>query len=157
MITVCSGAADTVGPPSIARHIPITQTWASLGGFCYTAANGDPLPNKGEKRVTGVTKEGEMVGLTMQVADVTKVLGSVGNFCEANNRVVFDDQEGSYIMNKDTGKKTMLVKSGGVYRFPMWVKKGNRRRAGSAERQMPRHSEDAQQVRGTHGMWYRHR
>jgi len=37
--------------------------------------------------------------------------------------VVFDDQEGSYIMNKDTGKKTMLVKSGGVYRFPMWVKK----------------------------------
>ena len=25
-------------------------------------------------------------------------------------------------MNKDTGKKTMLVKSGGVYRFPMWVK-----------------------------------
>ena len=123
MITVDSGAADTVGPPSVARHIPITQTWASLGGFCYTAANGNPLPNKGEKRVTGVTKEGEMVGLTMQVADVTKVLGSVGKFCQANNRVVFDDQEGSYIMNKDTGKQTMLVKSGGVYRFPMWVKK----------------------------------
>ena len=81
------------------------------------------MPNKGEKRVTKMTKEGEMVGLTMQVADVTKVLGSVGKFCEANNRVVFDDQEGSYIMNKNTGKKTMLVKSGGVYRFPMWVKK----------------------------------
>ena len=26
-------------------------------------------------------------------------------------------------MNNDTGKKTMLVKSGGVYRFPMWVNK----------------------------------
>ena len=44
MVTADSGAADTVGPPSIARHIPVSQTWASLGGSLYATANGNPLP-----------------------------------------------------------------------------------------------------------------
>ena len=118
MITVDSGAADTVGPPSIAKHIPVSQTWASLGGFYYTAANRNPLPNTGEKRINGVTQEGESVGLTMQVADVTKVLGSVEQLCKANNRVVIDDQAVMYILNNTTGRRTSLVESGGYTSCP---------------------------------------
>ena len=49
--------------------------------------------------------------MTMQVAGVTKPLGSVRAMVKANNRVVFDDDEkagGSYIMDKGTGVKTRI-------------------------------------------------
>ena len=48
-ITVDSGAVDTVAPPSVASHVPIESTWASQEGYCYRAANGQLLPNLGEK------------------------------------------------------------------------------------------------------------
>ena len=92
-ITVDSGAVDTVAPPSVASHVPIESTWASQEGYCYRAANGQLLPNLGERKIKGVTQEGCAVGLTFQVAEVTKVLGSVSKFCEAGNRVVFDDSD----------------------------------------------------------------
>ena len=79
----------------------------------------------GERKIRGVTQEGCAVGLTFQVAEVTKVLGSVSKFCEAGNRVVFDDSdpEGSYIMNKSTGVRTKMHKSDGVYKIPIWMRK----------------------------------
>ena len=124
-ITVDSGAVDTVAPPSVASHVPIESTWASQEGYCYRAANGQLLPNLGERKIRGVTQEGSAVGLTFQVAEVTKVLGSVSKFCEAGNRVVFDDSdpEGSYIMNKSTGVRTKMHKSDGVYKIPVWMRK----------------------------------
>ena len=65
------------------------------------------------------------MGLTFQVAEVTHVLGYVSKFCEAGNRVVFDDSdpEGSYIMNKSTGVRTKMHKSDGVYKIPVWMRK----------------------------------
>ena len=124
-ITVDSGAVDTVAPPSVASHVPIESTWASREGYCYRAANGQLLPNLGERKIRGVTQEGSAVGLTFQVAEVTKVLGSVSKFCEAGNRVVFDDSdpEGGCIMNKSTGVRTQMHKSDGVYKIPAWMRK----------------------------------
>ena len=61
--------------------------------------------------------------MTIQVAQVNKVLASVGRMCEAGNRVVFDDEEGSYIMNKKTKKITRLEKKNGVYKFNIMIPK----------------------------------
>ena len=78
-----------------------------------------------ERIIRGVTQECSAVGLTFQVAEVTKVLGSVSKFCESGNRVVFGDSvpEGSYIMNQSTGVRTKMHKSDGVYKIPVWMRK----------------------------------
>ena len=122
-VTVDPGAVDTVGPPTVAPGIPIRETEASRSGMHYRAANNMKIPNLGEKKLQGITEEGQDVGMTIQVAQVNKVLASVGRMCEAGNRVVFDDEEGSYIMNKRTKKITRLEKKNGVYKFNIMIPK----------------------------------
>jgi len=100
--------------------IPITQTKASMNGMHYTAANGSLIRNLGEKRISGVDANGQPLSITVQCADVRKPLGPVGRMCDADNRVVFDN-EGSYIINKKTRKVTPMVKENGVYTFELWV------------------------------------
>ena len=113
-ITVDSGASDSIGPEGIAPGVEVRETAASKAGVQYTVANGHKIPNKGEKDVPMVTEEGDEASMTFQIADVHKALGSVRRICEAGNRVVFDE-EGSYIENKATGKRTKMEKKGGVY------------------------------------------
>ena len=84
--------------------------------------------------------------LNMQVAQVKKVLASVGKICGAGNRVVFDDEEGSFIENKKTGKKTWLVKRNGVYYFEMWVRKKPKGERGGGKRQEREVDEDGDTV-----------
>ena len=88
-ITVDSGAADTVGPKSIAQGIPIKPTKASQLGENYRAANGTTIKNYGQKRLEGVDANGINTGITIQVADVRKTLASVGKMTEAGNIIIF--------------------------------------------------------------------
>ena len=119
-VTVDSGAADTVAPKSIGSQFPMKQTIASLSGMTYSAANGTEIKNQGERRITGKTSDGTPITITVQVADVKKMLGSVSRMCDANNQVVFDN-DGSYIKNKVNGRVTKLDRRNGVYKFDMWI------------------------------------
>ena len=71
-----------------------------------------------------------MVDITMQAADVTKALGSVPRWVDADTRAVFDrDELGnslSYIYNKKTGMVTKMDKKGNAYGFDLWVPRGSR-------------------------------
>lgn len=49
VITMDSGAVDTVGPPSVAKNIPYKATEARRRSMKYKAANGTPIENWGEK------------------------------------------------------------------------------------------------------------
>ena len=62
--------------------------------------------------------------MNMTVAEVSKVLASVAWICECNNRVVFDD-DGSYIEDKATGRRTPMQKKNGVYVVEMRVKRNS--------------------------------
>ena len=73
-VTVDSGAVDTVGPPSVAPGIPIRETAASRSGMHYRAANNMKIPNLGGKQLEGIDENGQYVGMTIQVAQVNKVL-----------------------------------------------------------------------------------
>ena len=77
----------------------------------------------GEKWIEGCGDDWTPVQFPLQVAPVKKVLASVAKICGSGNRVVFDDESGSYIENKSTGKKTWLTKRNGVYFYELWVKK----------------------------------
>ena len=120
VITPDSGAADTVGPESIGQGIEIQPTKASQAGVSYTVANGETMPNKGQKPLQGFTDSGQNIGITFQVTECSKLLASVRKMCEAGNRVVFDD-DGSYIQNKQSGVKTQIDKHNGTYAFNMWI------------------------------------
>jgi hypothetical protein len=55
------------------------------------------------------------------------VLASVSKMYEAGNRVVYDDEEGSCVINTNTGSRAELRKQIWVYVY-MWVWNGNKMR-----------------------------
>jgi hypothetical protein len=114
-VTVDSGAVETVGPEHVGKAFKVKENEMSKAGYKYVVANGEEIPNKGEKHLKGWGDTWGQLYMCMQVTDVRKVLASVGRMCDGGNRVVFDDQAGSYIMNKATGQMTPLAKKGGVY------------------------------------------
>ena len=98
----------------------VKETTASKAGMKYIAANGSPIGNHGQKTVKGFTDTWSTVNMTMQVADVNKVLASVKRICDAGNRVVFD-KNGGKIIDEATGKVTELEEKNGTYIFNMWL------------------------------------
>ena len=90
VVTVDSGAYNTVGPVKAATHFKIEPTRASQTGQHYRAANGSTIKNHGQRIVSGSNENGKQVSLPIQVADVDKVLGSVREVVNVRNRVVLD-------------------------------------------------------------------
>ena len=123
VLTMDSGAMESVAPRKIATNVKVRKD-NGKEGQCYRTANGSEIPNQGEKRLQWKTHEGDVGGLTVQITDVTKALGSVGKICEAGNRVVFEP-DGGYVENMNSSKKTMFYKDGLAYRMDMWVKAKN--------------------------------
>ena len=74
-VTVDSGAVTTVGPKDVATAFPLEETEESRAGRKFYAANGSPIDNYGRRRTEVVVGEGHQVNLSMQVAEVVKVLG----------------------------------------------------------------------------------
>ena len=55
-----------------------------------------------------------------QVAQVSKVLGSVDRAVDAGNKVVFDST-GSYIYHKPTGQTTQMYRENGEFKYDLWI------------------------------------
>jgi hypothetical protein len=121
-VNVDSGAIDSCMPPNIGSQFKTRSTKMSENGGYYTSASGGVIYNEGERDVKGITEDGQEVGMTFQVTKVRGPLGSVRRICEAGNKVVFDD-DGSYIENKKSKKRTVIEKVKGVYMLKLWVKK----------------------------------
>jgi hypothetical protein len=118
-VTIDSGAVDSVGPKTMATDLPIRDTPASRAGLKYRAVNGTTIDNLGEKAIQGVTKQGNKVGMTFQVADVTKPLGAVRAMLAAGNKVVFESGN-SYIQDKTRTMKPPIEERNGAYVFDIW-------------------------------------
>ena len=101
---------------------------ASRRGVEYEVANGIRIANLGEKKFTGVSREGVGRRLTAQVCDVNKGLLSVSRIASSGHRVVFDSN-GSYIEDKRTGETMALQERNGMYMLKLWTKRVFRGRA----------------------------
>ena len=86
-VTVDSGAVNSVGPPTMANGVKIRETPASWAGLKYRAANGAAIDNQGERVIQAMTKQGKKIGMTFQIANVTKPLGSVRAMLDAEGDV----------------------------------------------------------------------
>jgi len=119
-VIVDSGASSTVLPPTFGRQYDVQESAGSKAGVCYEIANGQHLPNLGEKRLAVMTEEGTVSCFTGQVADVSKCLMSVRAMCKNNHTVVFDG-EGSYSLNKTTGECNWFHDDGVNYIMKQWI------------------------------------
>ena len=120
-LAVDSGATETVVGDDMLTSIETKESWGSKKGVEYEVANGDTIPNLGEKKFNGVTESGITRNLTAQVCEVNKALLSVKKIISAGNRVTFDE-DGSFIEDKNTGERMWLREEGGMFMLKMWVK-----------------------------------
>ena len=124
-MAVDSGATETVVGEEMLASIDTVEGNASKRGVMYEVANGVRIPNVGEKRFQGTSEESVTRKITAQVCEVNKALLSVSKVVKAGNRVVFDDDdEGSYIEDKQTGERMWMKKENGMYMLRLWVKRG---------------------------------
>ena len=129
-VAVDSGATETVMAEStLSGVIDITEGAACKRGVTYEVANGEEIPNLGERKFLGFMEDGAARAITAQVCAVNKTLMSVSKIASRGNRVVFDD-DGSYIEDKATGEKTWMTQVGGMYSLKMWVSRKSTAEAG---------------------------
>ena len=127
-LAVDSGATESVLNEHMATNIPTVPGEASRRGVSYKVANGEHLPNLGEKRFEASSENHVLRKMTAQVCDVDTGLLSVSKAIEAGNRVVFDLDEsgngnGSYIYDKETGEYMPMQMRGGMFMLKLWVRK----------------------------------
>ena len=119
-LAVDSGASETVVNEDMLPDVETKEGPASRRGVEYEVANGEKIPNLGEKKFMGETAEGKTRNITAQVCDVNKALLSVKKVMAVGNRVVFDS-EGSYIEDKTSGERMWMVEDKGMFLLKMWV------------------------------------
>ena len=119
-----SGASVIVIPPHVAGGYAIQESTASRVGVQYAVANGEKIPNLGEKLFAVVTEEGTVRGMRPQVADVSKALQSVRGLVKTGQLVVFGDRaDGTehYILNRESGKVNAVCDDGFNYLMGLYV------------------------------------
>ena len=99
-------ATDNGKPGHVPDH-EVHESVESWRGENFQSATGEPIPSLGDLRLPLYMREGTVRGMVMKVPPVTKPLGFVKKICQACHTVVFDD-EGSFIMNKNTGEVNWL-------------------------------------------------
>ena len=120
-LAVDSGASETVVPPHLLQFVDTHPGEASRRGVMYEVANGQRIPNLGEKLFVGAShEEGHLRRIKAQVCDVSKPLMSVSRLVRAGNTVVFGPEE-AYIQDGTTGERLRLEENGGMFTLKMWV------------------------------------
>ena len=114
-ITIDSGAGESVMPKEMLPNEELVEGLAKKSGVRYVAANGSKMDNYGEKRVRFRQGEDEVLNsIVFQSTDVRKPLAAVSKIIDKNNKVVFD-KDGSYILNKKTGRRIELLEERGTF------------------------------------------
>ncbi len=106
---VDSGATIPTMHPGDAKAYELQESEASRRGVEYEVANGETVPNLGEKKFAVLTKEGTLRGYQTQCAEVVpgKPLQAVRALLASSHAVCFGLGEAgdqNLIINKDTGE-----------------------------------------------------
>ena len=121
-LTADSVACDTVIPRAMADVIPIMPSLAALRGMEYEVANGQSIPNLGERRCL-IWTEGatEAKKMNMQVADVHKGLLSLSRCADMGFESRLGRRAGALVC-ETTGEVVPLARKGNLYVLRVWVK-----------------------------------
>ena len=121
---VDSGASETVVGPEMLSNVELSRGEQYQKGVQYEIADGTLIPNLGEKAFIGVSENNVVRGLTAQVADVNQGLLSVRKMMRSGYRVTFDE-DGSTIVDKETGEIMNMRDDGSMFLLKLWCKQQN--------------------------------
>ena len=119
-IIVDSGATVPVFPPRVGKLYQVQPSEGSRNGDEYRVANGDKIPNLGEKVFPVLTEENTIRGVTAQIADVTDPLQSVRHM-NANFNGVWLYGDESFSVNMVTGEVNRIVDNGKNFVMRAWI------------------------------------
>jgi hypothetical protein len=121
-LTADTGACDTVIPKDMCANIPIMASLQSLRGMEYEVANGESIPNLGERRCLMWTEDAMSAKhINMQVADVHKALLSLSRCADMGFESRFGRTMGALI-DEETGEVIPLRRKGNLYVLRCWLK-----------------------------------
>ena len=121
-VTIDSGACDTVMPTSLCPHISIISTEDSRRGLEYEVANGETIPNVGERHCILMTEDSlQPKKITFQCADIHKPLLSVSRCADLGYQCVLE-KDGGQLVDKATGEVIPLHRRGNLYVMRAWVR-----------------------------------
>ena len=121
VLTVDSGASDTVLPPNIACNIPLSHS--SRVGIEYEVANGAVVVNLGERKAEMKLREDDTSSMLMsfQVVEVHKPLLAVSRLVENGHQVNFSKDDPHILLS--TGVKMPMRCNLGTYEVDVWIPK----------------------------------
>ena len=121
-LTADSSACDTVIPKDMCPGIPARPSLQSIRGMEYEVANGESIPNLGERRCLMWT-EGALaaLGISMQVADVHKALLSFRCCADMKFESRFGRVAGS-LTDTNSGEVIPLTRKGHLYVLRAWIR-----------------------------------
>jgi hypothetical protein len=122
LLTMDSGAGNNVAPKNAFPWIKLQPNADSRAGRYYVAANGKKVYVLGEKVVTIKTTCGKIKKMRFQIADVTRILVSIGKVTEAGNEVVMKKKGGKIV--DASGAEFEMTMENGVYVMEVMVKIG---------------------------------
>ena len=107
-------------PISMCNHVPVAPSAQSERGVGYEVANGEIVPNVGDRRLEAVvpTLRGPK-NLIFHVCDVHKALFSVTRFVRNGHRAIFGDQ--NYFDNVHSCEVIPMERRGNLYEVELWV------------------------------------
>jgi len=119
-IIIDSGATVPVFPPRVGKLYAIQESEGSRNKDEYRVANGDKIPNLGEKILPVITEENTVRGITAQIADVTDPLQSVRHLNGSGHGVwLYGDD--SFMINMVTGECNKITDNGKNFVTKVWV------------------------------------
>ena len=119
-VTVDSGACETVMPSDVCPGIMVHRSSCSHGAE-YEVANGESLPNLGERRCLLMSLGSTSAKhITFQVADVHKPLLSVSRCADMGFRCILE-KHGGYLEHT-SGERIQLQRRDNLYVMRAWVK-----------------------------------
>ena len=115
-----SGCVQSVAPPSILPSVPLSSSAGSRAGQEYVVADGDMVPNLGQKEAEVTLACGKKARAIYQIADVTGPLTSVGALCDDDNIVIFGSK-GGMVLDLVTNSVTPFPRKEKRYKWEFWV------------------------------------
>ena len=121
-VTFDSGATDPVMPLRMCEGISIQPSPQSLRGAEYEVANGETIPNVGERRCEVMTAGSRIPKLMhFQICDVHKPVLSAARVADMGYRSVLD-KDGGYLEDLHSGDWIPLERRGSLYVMRLWVR-----------------------------------
>jgi len=112
-IAMDSGAGKNVAPPELIDGYTVSPSYGSRHNKHFVAANGGKILNLGETSLNFNDGSGSRMRSTFQVAEVSRMLYSVSQLCDAGCDVSFNKDE--WKVTKDGKILAKFPRKGGLY------------------------------------------